>query len=107
MALYANRPFAIAPYIGENAFTAVTVCKVLGFSWQTALAAIFIAGIAFVLLTVLHLRQWIVDGVPTSLRYSFVVGIGLFLTFISWWARRDLNPRPRDYEYLVNGESTT
>ena len=82
MAFYANRPFAIAPYMGENAFIAFTVCKVLGFRWQTALAAIFVAGVLFVVMTVLRLRQWIVDGVPTSLRYSFAVGIGLFLTFI-------------------------
>jgi len=82
MAFYANRPFAIAPYMGENAFIAFTVCKALGFPWQTALGAIFIAGVAFILLTVFRLRQWVVDGVPTSLRYSFAVGIGLFLTFI-------------------------
>lgn len=82
MAFYANRPFAIAPYMGENAFIAFTVCKMLGFVWQTALAAIFIAGVLFILMTVLRLRQWIVDGVPTCLRYSFAVGIGLFLSFI-------------------------
>lgn len=82
MAVYANRPFAIAPYMGENAFIAFTVCKALGYRWETALAAIFIAGVAFILLTVLKLRQWIVEGVPTSLRYSFAVGIGFFLTFI-------------------------
>src|ERR1051326_2828000 len=82
MGLYANRPFAIAPYMGENAFIAFTVCQQLGYKWQTALAAIFIAGALFVLLTVLRLRQWVVDAVPVSLRYSFAVGIGLFLTFI-------------------------
>ena len=82
MAFYANRPFAIAPYMGENAFIAFTVCKVLGIPWQTALAAIFIAGVLFVLLTVLHLRRWVVEGVPSSLRFSFAVGMGLFLTFI-------------------------
>ncbi len=82
MALYANRPFAIAPYMGENAFIAYTVCKLLGFGWQTALAAIFIAGLLFIVMTGLRLRQWIVDGVPMSLRHSFAVGIGLFLTFI-------------------------
>jgi adenine/guanine/hypoxanthine permease len=82
MAFYANRPFAIAPYMGENAFIAFTVCKLLGFRWQTALAAVFIAGAAFVLMTILRVRQWVVEGVPTSLRYSFAVGIGLFLTFI-------------------------
>ncbi len=82
MAFYANRPFAIAPYMGENAFIAFTVCKVLGIPWQTALAAIFIAGLLFVLMTLLHLRKWVVEGVPTCLRYSFAVGMGLFLTFI-------------------------
>lgn len=82
MAFYANRPFAIAPYMGENAFIAFTVCQVLGLRWQTALAAIFLAGVVFILMTVLRLRQWIVEGVPLSLRYSFAVGMGLFLTFI-------------------------
>jgi len=82
MGLYANRPFAIAPYMGENAFIAFTVCQQLGYKWQTALAAIFIAGALFVLLTLLRLRQWVVEAVPVSLRYSFAVGIGLFLTFI-------------------------
>ena len=82
MGLYARRPFAIAPYMGENAFIAVTVCGQLGYKWQTALAAIFIAGALFVLLTILRLRQRLVEAVPLSLRYSFAVGIGLFLTFI-------------------------
>jgi AGZA family xanthine/uracil permease-like MFS transporter len=82
MGFYANRPFAIAPYMGENAFVAYTVCLQMGFKWQTALAAIFVAGILFVLMTILRLRQWIVEGVPPSLRHSFAVGIGLFLTFI-------------------------
>lgn len=82
MAFYANRPFAIAPYMGENAFIAYTVCKGLGIPWQTALAAIFIAGALFVAMTVLRLRQWVVAAVPISLRYAFAVGIGLFLTFI-------------------------
>jgi AGZA family xanthine/uracil permease-like MFS transporter len=82
MGLYANRPFAIAPYMGENAFIAFTVCQQLGYKWQTALAAIFIAGVLFVVLTVLRLRQRVVEAIPLSLRYSFAVGIGLFLTFI-------------------------
>lgn len=82
MAFYANRPFAVAPYMGENAFIAFTVVKVLGIPWQTALAAMFIAGVLFILMTVLHLRRWVVEGVPASLRFSFAVGMGLFLTFI-------------------------
>jgi len=82
MGLYAKRPFAIAPYMGENAFVTYTVVQALGFTWQTALAAVFIAGVLFILLTVVKLRQWLVEAVPPGLRYSFAVGIGLFLTFI-------------------------
>src|SRR5579872_76033 len=82
MGLYANRPFAIAPYMGENAFIAFTVVQVLGYSWQAALASVFIAGVLFLLLTLVKLRQWLVDAIPSALRYSFAVGIGLFLTFV-------------------------
>ena len=82
MGLYARRPFAIAPYMGENAFVAYTVVGLLGYRWQTALGAVFIAGVLFVLLTAVRVRQWLVEAVPPALRYSFAVGIGLFLTFI-------------------------
>jgi len=82
MGLYANRPFAIAPYMGENAFIAYTVVQVLGYSWQSALAAIFLAGILFIALTIFRMRQWLVDAIPSGLRYSYAVGIGLFLTFV-------------------------
>lgn len=82
MGLYANRPFAIAPYMGENAFIAYTVVKVLGYPWQTALGAIFISGVLFVILTLARARVWIAKAVPDALKYSFAAGIGLFLTFI-------------------------
>jgi adenine/guanine/hypoxanthine permease len=82
MGLYANRPFAIAPYMGENAFVAYTVVRVLGYSWQTALAAVFLAGVLFTLLTVARIRQWMIEALPAGLSYSFGVGIGLFLAFI-------------------------
>ena len=82
MGFYARRPFAIAPYMGENAFVAFTVVRMLGYPWQAALAAVFMAGVLFTLLTVGHVRQWLVEAVPSCLRYSFAVGIGLFLTFI-------------------------
>jgi AGZA family xanthine/uracil permease-like MFS transporter len=82
MGIYAKRPFAIAPYMGENAFIAYTVVKGLGFPWQTALGAIFIAGVLFTILTVLKIRSWLADAIPTGLKYSFAVGIGLFLAFI-------------------------
>lgn len=82
LGVYANKPFAIAPYMGENAFVAFTVVKVLGFSWQTALGAIFISGFLFVILTLTKVRVWLSKAIPESLKISFAVGIGLFLTFI-------------------------
>ncbi len=82
MGLYANRPFALAPYMGENAFIAFTVVGTLGATWQVALGAIFVAGVLFTLLTVLRVRGWLAGTLPHSLKYSFAVGIGLFLTFI-------------------------
>src|SRR6201993_3951791 len=68
--------------MGENAFIAYTVVQVLGYRWQTALAAVFLGGVLFVVLTVFRLRQWLGGGVSLGLRYSFAVGIGLFLAFI-------------------------
>jgi AGZA family xanthine/uracil permease-like MFS transporter len=82
MGVYAKRPFAIAPYMGENAFIAYTVVRVLGYSWETALGAIFLAGVLFTLLTVLRIRSWLADAIPESLKIGFAAGIGLFLTFI-------------------------
>ncbi len=82
LGFYSNRPFAIAPYMGENAFIAYTVVKVLGYSWQTALGAIFIGGVMFTILTLVRVRSWLVEVIPENLKYSFAVGIGLFLTFI-------------------------
>ena len=82
MGVYAKRPFAIAPYMGENAFVAYTVCGVLGYSWQTALGAVFISGVLFTILTLSGARALIAKAVPMNLKYSFAVGIGLFITFI-------------------------
>jgi AGZA family xanthine/uracil permease-like MFS transporter len=82
MGVYAKRPFAIAPYMGENAFIAFTVVKVLGCPWQTALGAVFVAGIIFTVLTVTGIRGWLAHTLPRSLKYSFSAGIGLFLSFI-------------------------
>lgn len=82
MGLYAKRPFAIAPYMGENAFVAYTVVGVLGYSWQTALGAVFISGVLFTLLTLVGARKLMVKAIPGNLKYSFAVGIGLFISFI-------------------------
>lgn len=82
MGLYAKRPFAIAPYMGENAFIAYTVVQVLGYSWQTAIGAIFVSGVLFTLLTIFKIRSWLANAVPETLKVAFAVGIGFFLTFI-------------------------
>jgi len=82
MAVYAKRPFAVAPYMGENAFIAYTVVQTMGYSWQTAMAAIFISGVLFTMLTLGGLRQWLAGAIPSSLKHSFSVGIGLFLAFL-------------------------
>ncbi len=79
MGLYGKRPFAIAPYMGENAFIAYTVVKVMGYSWQIALGAIFLSGVLFTLLTLSGMRNWLAAAIPMSLKISFAVGIGLFL----------------------------
>jgi len=82
MAFWAKRPFAIAPYMSENAFIAFVVVKVMGYSWQVALGAVFIAGCLFTLLTIFKVRSWLAESIPLSLKASFAVGIGLFITFI-------------------------
>jgi AGZA family xanthine/uracil permease-like MFS transporter len=68
--------------MGENAFIVFTVVKGLGFPWQTALGAIFLAGVLFTAMTLLGVRSWLANGIPSSLKHSFTIGIGLFLTFI-------------------------
>ncbi|CCO24284.1 NCS2 family permease [Maridesulfovibrio hydrothermalis] len=82
MGLYAKRPFAVAPYMGENAFIAFTVVKVMGHTWQTALGAIFFGGMLFVIFTITGIRSWLINAIPKNLKNAFVVGIGLFLAFI-------------------------
>jgi len=82
MGCYAKRPCAIAPYMGENAFVAYTVVGVLGYSWQTALGAVFIGGVLFVILTLSGARAMMSRAIPMNLKASFAAGIGLFITFI-------------------------
>jgi AGZA family xanthine/uracil permease-like MFS transporter len=81
MGLYANRPIAVAPYMGENAFIAFGLAS-LGIGWQLRLGAVFVSGAAFLLLTVLGLRKWLVDAISPTMKHSFAAGIGLFLALI-------------------------
>ncbi len=82
MAFYAKMPFALASGMGINAFFAYTLVIVMGYSWQQALAAVFIEGIVFIFLTIFKVREAIVNAIPLNLRYSISVGIGLFIAFI-------------------------
>ncbi len=84
MAWYARRPFAIAPYMGENAFIAYTVCLGMGYSWQKALGAVCVSGVIFIVITLLGVRKWITAAMPLSLKRSFAAGIGLFVMFIGF-----------------------
>jgi len=81
MGLYANRPIAVAPYMGENAFIAFGLAA-LGISWQQRLGAVFVSGVIFLVITLIGLRSWLADAISPSMKQSFAVGIGLFLAFI-------------------------
>ena len=82
MGLYAKLPLALAPGMGLNAFFAYTVCLIMGYSWQFALTAVFLEGLAFILLTVTNLREKIVDVIPDALKTAISAGIGLYIAFI-------------------------
>ena len=82
MALYAKKPFALAPGMGLNAFFVFTVCLTMGHSWQFALTAVFLEGILFIILTLTKVRSWILNAIPLSLKHAIGAGIGLFIAFI-------------------------
>ncbi len=82
IAFMAKLPFAQAPSMGINAFFAFTLVQGMGYSWETALAAVFVEGIVFILLTAFNIREKIVDCIPYNLRYAISAGIGMFIAFI-------------------------
>lgn len=82
MALFANYPFALAPGMGLNAYFAYTVVIGMGYTWQVALAAVFVEGLIFILLSVTNVREAIFNAIPMNLKSAVSVGIGLFIAFI-------------------------
>ena len=82
MGAFARYPIALAPGMGLNAYFTYTVCKGMGISWQTALGAVFLSGIAFLILTFSGVRQLIVAAIPRELYAAVAAGIGLFIAFI-------------------------
>jgi AGZA family xanthine/uracil permease-like MFS transporter len=97
MGIFARYPIALAPGMGLNAYFAYTVVKGMGVPWQTALGAVFLSGVAFLLLTVAGIRERIFSAIPTELYASVAVGIGLFIAFIGF----------RNSGIIVSSEATT
>jgi adenine/guanine/hypoxanthine permease len=83
MAFLANYPIALAPGMGLNAYFAFGVVGGMGHSWQVALGCVFISGIIFFIISVLPIREWIVNAIPMSLKMAIAAGIGLFLALIA------------------------
>ncbi|WP_125152517.1 NCS2 family permease [Clostridium rectalis] len=84
MGFYANLPFAQAPGMGLNAFFTFSVCLTLGYTWQQGLAAVFISGILFIIITLTSIREKIVDSIPLNLKFAISAGIGLFIALIGF-----------------------
>jgi AGZA family xanthine/uracil permease-like MFS transporter len=80
MGIYANRPIAVAPYMGENAFIAFGMAATI--TWQERLGSVFVAGAIFLVLTLLRARTWLAAAISPNLKHSFAIGIGLFMLLI-------------------------
>ncbi|WP_026987521.1 NCS2 family permease [Fodinicurvata fenggangensis] len=83
MGLYANYPIALAPGMGLNAYFTYGVVLGMGYEWQVALGAVFLSGVLFLILSLLPVREWIINAIPRSLKMAISAGIGLFLAIIA------------------------
>jgi AGZA family xanthine/uracil permease-like MFS transporter len=102
MGLYANYPIALAPGMGLNAYFAYSVVKGMGYTWEAALGAVCISGILFLIISILRIREMIVNGIPHSIRTAITAGIGLFLAIISLKNAGIIAPHPATYITLGN-----
>ena len=82
MAFFANYPFVLAPGMGLNAYFAFTICAQKGYSWHVALAAVFIEGIIFIILSAVNVREAIFNAIPANMKKAVSVGIGMYIAFI-------------------------
>ena len=82
MGIYANWPVGLAPGMGLNAFFTYTVVGEMGYTWEVALGAVFIAGTLFFIMSITSLRRWMLDSIPLNLRIAMGAGVGLFIGFI-------------------------
>ena len=83
MGLYANYPFGLAPGMGLNAYFTYGVVLGMGIAWQTALGAVFLSGILFLIISLLPIREWIINAIPMALKMAISAGIGFFLAIIA------------------------
>lgn len=102
MALLSNYPFVLAPGMGLNAFFAFTVCGQMGYPWQLALAAVFIEGILFVLLSLTSVREAIFNSIPVSLKIGVTAGIGLFIIFVGLQIAKVVGGNPATLVSIYN-----
>lgn len=82
MAFFANYPFVLAPGMGLNAYFAFTICAQKGYSWHVALAAVFVEGIIFIILSAINVREAIFNAIPANMKKAVSVGIGMYIAFI-------------------------
>ena len=82
MGFIANWPVGLAPGMGLNAFFTYSVVGEMGYSWETALGAVFLSGILFFIMSVTPIRKWIIDSIPENLRIAMASGVGFFIGFI-------------------------
>ena len=82
MGFSANWPVGLAPGMGLNAFFTYSVVGEMGYSWETALGAVFISGVLFFIMSVTSLRKWMIESIPTNLRIAMASGVGFFIGFI-------------------------
>lgn len=106
MALFANYPFALAPGMGLNAFFAFSVVLGMKISWKVALAAVFVEGIIFILLTGTKIREEVVNSLPRTLKIGVSAGIGLFITFIGLQGSGLVEDNPAVLVQLCDVKST-
>ncbi len=83
MGFVANKPYAVAPFLGETAFIAYTITGTLGFSVKSAFASVFICGLILLIMTLTNIRSYVVEQIPENIKYTYCVGLGLFFIFIS------------------------
>lgn len=97
LAFMAKLPFAQAPSMALNAFFAFTLVQGMGYSWQTAMTAMFVEGVIFILITFLNIREIILNSIPMNLRYAISSGIGMFIAFIGLKNAGIIAPNPETF----------